>query len=343
MSDLLTIRQVLEKTNKPHLLLGNGFSMAFDKKRFSYTTLLESAIKEKIIKKEDPLYVLFQKITTADFESMMRILDESCKVLEIYKGDKKIIEQLRKDSTNLKSFLVKIITNNHPPKSTDLSEPQKTSCANFLKSFEKIYTINYDLLLYWATMHDKSMRFTDGYGNTEDSIHKGYVVYNNSGSFNVHYLHGALHYFDDGDQIIKKTYNNSNIDLVTQINSSLSSNIYPIFISEGNSEQKLTKIIHNSYLNHCYRSLRSLGGIGKKPNKGDIVVFGTYLKKNDDHILEALLENNIRNIYVGVSGADKVPHIKAKIDDYNRSKSAEKKKYLHLYDYRSVNIWNHAN
>jgi hypothetical protein len=339
MSNLLTFQQVLDKANKPHLLLGNGFSMAYDQKRFSYTTLLGSAIENNIIKKEDALYALFQELTTADFESIMKILDESGKVLEVYKGDKKIIEQLKEDSTNLKNYLVTIITNNHPLKSTDLTEEQKKSCIKFLNPFEKIYTINYDLLLYWATMQDKSMNFTDGYGNTEDSVHEGFVVYKNSGSFNVHYLHGALHYFDDGDEIIKKTYNNSDIDLIAQIKKSLNSNIYPIFISEGNSEQKLTKIIHNSYLNHCYRSLRSLGGGGKKSNKGDLVVFGTYLKKNDNHILEALLENNIQNIYMGVSDADKVSHIKIKIDDYNKGKSDEKKKHLHLYGYKTVNIW----
>ena len=106
-------------------------------------------------------------------------------------------------------------------------------------------------------------------------------------------------------------------------------NIYPIFISEGNSLQKKTKILHNGYLNHCYKSLRSISG--------DIVIFGSSLKSNDEHILDAILESKVKNIYIGVSNIEAVPHIEAKIDFYNQT--AKNKKTLYLFDYRTVNVW----
>jgi hypothetical protein len=330
---LLTFDEVLKQANKPHLLLGNGFSVAYNPKRFSFTTLLESATKEGILDEKSELYEVFKKLETADFESVMRSLENSDKVLEVYKGDKGLRKKIVGDSLALKEYLVRVITNNHPEKSTSLSVEEKISCINFLKKFNRIYTLNYDLLLYWASMQEQSEKFSDGFGNTEDSVHEGYVVYKNSGVSqpNVYYLHGALHYFDAGDEIIKKTYTNTDINLIDQIRDSLNKNIYPIFISEGNSEQKKTKILHSAYLNHCYKSLRSIGN--------DIVIFGASLKENDLHILNAILESPVKRIYLGVSKESNAENIKIAIEEYNKKSDSKHKKELFLYDYKTVNVW----
>jgi len=330
---LLTFDQVLQQAKKPHLLLGNGFSVSYDPKRFSFTTLLESATKDGIINKSSELYKVFQKLETADFESVMRALENSKNIIDVYDADRELIDKLSNDSASLKEYLVKIITNNHPEKSTNISLDEKAACLIFLKYFDRIYTLNYDLLLYWASMEDVSGEFIDGFGNTEHSIHEGYVVYKNSGAqgIKVHYLHGSLHYFDAGDEIIKKTYNNTDTCLIDQVRESLSKNIYPIFISEGSSDQKKTKILHNAYLNHCYRSFRLI--------KGDLVIFGASLKEPDQHILDAILENGIKNIYFGVTEASSAERIKTAIEKHNLKSDTNHQKQLHLYDYRTVKVW----
>lgn len=341
MNELLTYDQVMQKANKPHLLLGNGFSMSYDRERFSFTSLLESAVKNSIIDNESHVYRLFKKLSTADFESVMKILDQSGQVLDVYDGDQNTQIELRKDAELLKEYLVKIITNNHPEKSTDLTTKEKQSCLNFLERFPgKIYTLNYDLLLYWATMEQKGTRFTDGFSNTEESEVEPYVVFQNSGSFNMHYLHGGLHIYDAGHEIIKKTYTNSNINLIEQTRSSLNKREYPIFISEGESNQKLAKIIHNAYLNHCYKSLKKIGN--------DLVIFGTGLKKNDQHILDAILDSAVTDIYFGVSNVESASQVEealsiwnSEAEDWNRKNKRKQKKMktLHCYDYRTVDIW----
>ena len=337
MEKLMTFDEVIEKTSKPRLLLGNGFSMDYDKKRFSFTSLLELAVKTKIIKKNDLIFKVFEKLKTSDFESVMKLLNDSVKIIEAYKGDKKLVEKINEDSEQLKSHLVNIITNNHPETSTDIPDANKKTCVLFLDFFKDIYTLNYDLLLYWATMVDPLQKFSDGFGENDYSIHEEHVIYKNKhGGMRVHYLHGGLHIFDAGDEIIKKTYSKTGVKLVNQIKENLDKNIYPIFISEGDSKQKLTKILHNSYLNHCYKSLRSIGG--------DLVILGTQLKKNDNHILEAIIENNVENIYIGVVAPKSISHIRSRIDSYNieskkRYGEKAKKKNLYLYDYRTVNIW----
>lgn len=332
-STLLNFNQVLSQTVTPHLLLGNGFSIAYDQKRFSFTTLLASAVRDGIIDVESKIYKVFQKLDTSDFESVMKAMGYSVDILAVYSNDTKILKKISDDRDSIKEYLVKIITNNHPEKSTSLLVKEKNACVDFLKNFKKIYTLNYDLLLYWSTMQDQAPQFADGFGNTEDSILEGYVVYKNSSSYpmNIHYLHGAMHYFDNGDEVIKKTYNNTDKNLIEQVRESLEKNIYPIFISEGNSEQKKTKIMHSAYLNHCFKSLRSING--------DIVIFGASLKDNDKHIVAAILESKVKRIYYGTSDTNSAKHVATAIDSYNHTADKNHKKQLFLYDYKTVNIW----
>lgn len=333
MKGVLTFEDVLKQAKSPNVLIGNGFSVSYDAERFSFTTLLESAAKDGIIDKKSELYKVFQKLATADFETVMRAMESSKEIIAVYGGDSALQKKLSRDSEALKEYLVKIITNNHPPKSTSLSPKEKIACVTFLKNFSKIYTVNYDLLLYWASMQDASGNFNDGFGETEDSLHEGYVVYKNSRNYamNVHYLHGALHYFDAGDEIIKKTYSKTDIVLMDQVRDSLKKNIYPIFISEGTSEQKLTKILHSAYLSHCFRSLSSLGK--------DLVIFGASLKENDKHILDAILGSQIKRIYLAVSDESSLPHVRAAIEAHNKKSDAKYQKELYLYDYKTVNVW----
>ncbi len=338
MSDmLLTYEQALQEAqSNVTLLLGNGFCMAYDKERFSFTSLLDSAVKDKILKKDSHIYKLFQRLDTADFESVMKLLDQSRQVVEVYEGDKSLQKELSTDAANLKEYLVKIITNNHPAHMHEMPEEKKKACLQWLKPYQTVYTLNYDLLLYWTTLAAPSQPYTDGFANTEESRHEGYVVYQNKGSFDIHYLHGAMHLFDDGDEIIKKTYSNSGVLLVTQVKEALENGTYPIFISEGDSTQKMTKILHSAYLNHCYKSLRSKG---KATGGGDIIIFGTNLKKNDQHILDAILQSNLTRIFVGVSDTKSADHLHAQVSERNKKLKAHQQKSVILYDYRTTNPW----
>jgi len=60
--------------------------------------------------------------------------------------------------------LVKVITNNHPLNSAEIEKEKKIACLEFLKNFEIIYTLNYDLLLYWVIMMEEGEKKTWGDG-----------------------------------------------------------------------------------------------------------------------------------------------------------------------------------
>ncbi|EAI8440535.1 DUF4917 family protein, partial [Campylobacter jejuni] len=82
---LLIYDEVLRQTDeRRHLLLGNGFSMAYDKNRFSFTSLLQSAIDKDIIKENSNIHQIFKNNNTSDFEEVIKILENTSKILKIY-------------------------------------------------------------------------------------------------------------------------------------------------------------------------------------------------------------------------------------------------------------------
>lgn len=331
---LLSFSQVLQMTeiSKRHILLGNGFSQAFDKQRFSYTSLKKSAIEAHIINENDKVYQIFERLQTSDFETVMKILDDSSLVISVYDQKSLIPNEIKSDSQKLKGYLAKIITNNHPANSCAISEKQKMSCTNFLKKFKRVFTLNYDLLSYWSYI-GSDHKLNDGFGDDKDSDNEPYVIYKNDSNskLDIYYLHGALHYYDCHDSIIKITYNNSSINLVDQVQSKLQDDIYPIFISEGNSEQKMCKIIHNGYLNHCYRSLKQIGG--------NLIIFGASLDDHDQHILNAILCSRVNHIFYGVSSINSNRALRLENEVSNINKNSKKHKELSFFDYKTVNPW----
>ncbi len=347
---LLSYQNVLQLTNKNKraLLLGNGFSMAYNKDRFSFTSLLKSALEKRIITPDGPIHRAFKIFETSDFESIIRALEETNKVLSAYNYKK--VPQFNEDAKRLQQHLIKVITNNHPEKSTDIKPSEYASCMEFIRQYNKIYTLNYDILLYWVIMklkeegkpEDKEL-ISDGFRDADGK--EDYVVFKNTGdnSFGIHHLHGGLHLFNRGADVAKLTFSKTSIPLTEQITQHMNNNEYPVFISEGTSSAKEKKITHNPYLNHCYKSLAKLSR--------DLVIFGTGLKKNDEHIKKAIIESQCVNVYIGVANQDKKSEWAAFEHDFKSKKvfvgqGKGKKKIgqernVYYYDYHTVDIWGH--
>lgn len=344
---MLNYSDVLKSTigQKRFLLLGNGFSMSYNKDRFSFTSLLESAVSAGLIDKESAVYKVFKEFDTKDFEEVVKLLETSVKVLKEYGAiSPEDEEKILLDSHSLKNYLVDVITNNHPEKITDITDEEFLNSSNFIKDYSRVYTLNYDLLLYWTTIKLKTFIEEEKLENNILSIADGfydpyeystdYVVFGNDGaSQEIFYLHGALHIFDKKSEIIKNTYSRTEKTLKEQTLENLEKDIYPIFVSEGSSDQKKSKIIHNAYLNHCYKSL---GSIGAKRKDDSLVIFGTLLKRNDTHIREAILKNSVNNIYIGVGSEDEAKEFDDFIDYIEKN---ELNKKVQFYDYRTVTVW----
>lgn len=315
-----------------HLLLGNGFSIAWKKDIFSYDSLFQKADFKKVspnVKK------VFSSLKTTDFEKVIFALKYSSIVLSIYNSkDEKTRILIEDDARKLKEILIKAISDNHPesPNSVILSEYD--NCSKFLNNFEHIYTLNYDLLLYWVIMHSgSSKKYDDGFRKPVDLENPSYVTWEveKTSTQNVYYLHGALHIFDAGSEIQKYTWINTGIKLIDQIREAIETDKYPLIVSEGSADEKKEKIQHSGYLNRGYRSLRSIGN--------SLFIYGWSFSDNDNHILKILRNTHLKNIFVSLHGDINSEKNKRIIKICENTFGKIERFKLYYYSSDSVKIW----
>jgi hypothetical protein len=112
------------------------------------------------------------------------------------------------------------------------------------------------------------------------------------------FLHGALHLFDSGKDLLKYTWVRKGVPLIEQARTALASNKFPLFVAEGTSAQKKDKIRHNAYL---YQGLKQLTS-NVIQGKHCWFIFGHSLAANDDHILTRIGRGRFKKLYVGLYG-----------------------------------------
>lgn len=339
MVEVLTFQKAIEESNsssKRHLLIGNGFSIAWKSNVFQYSSLYDEADFDKL---NPEIKSVFEELGTKDFEIVMRYLIVALKVLKVYdKNNKALINKLKDDAEALKSLLVNTIASNHPESPGDITESEYENCIAFLNNFNCVYTLNYDLLLYWVIMHYNeinSVKYDDGF-RTPYTGKAEYVTWEieNTIKQNIHYLHGALHLFDAGAELKKYTWVNTGIKLIDQIREALDKDSFPLFVSEGLSSEKKKKVVHSNYLS---RGLRSFASI-----TGSLFIYGHSLADNDEHILRLISKGKIEKLFIGLYGNMKskdnkliMAKAKALVDKRNSIKALE----LYYYDSESAQVW----
>lgn len=294
--NLISFREAIVKSgSKRHLLLGNGFSISCRSDIFLYSKLLERA---QFTRLSSSARGVFDTLTTADFEKVIRALRYTRGVLTTYADvPKELLQSLENDANDLREILVETIAASHPEKPSDIPEEEFACCRAFLKNFTGIYTLNYDLLLYWAIMHsDSPSKYDDGFRKPENDPEATYVTWeaNNSNSQNIWYLHGALHLFDAGTEVRKYTWNKTGVRLIEQIRDALNRDYFPLFVSEGKSHEKLVRIKHNDYLAKAYIRFAEIDGT--------LFIYGHSLAENDDHFLKKIENGKIEKLFVGIYG-----------------------------------------
>jgi hypothetical protein len=279
----------------PHLLLGNGFSRACRDDIFAYTALFERADFNQL----SPLArQAFDLLGTTDFEVVMRALRDASRLATIYAPElPDLAKRLSNDAAGLREVLVRAIADNHPAHPGEIALERYAACRRFLTHFDIIYTLNYDLLLYWALMHSElepAVRCDDGFRMPETGEAE-YVTWEpGRHAQNVHYLHGALHIFDAGVEVQKYTWSNTGIRLIDQIRSALNGGLYPIFVAEGESAQKFERIRHSDFLSKAYRSFQEIGNA--------LFVYGHSMAPNDAHIMRMIGRGKLKQLFVGIYG-----------------------------------------
>ena len=302
------------------LLLGNGFSIACNQ-NFDLSNLTQRMASNNPIVNAIFAYL---KSGIWDIEETMRIINQSIDILQCCSRLNpteftNVINELQQFSQNLKNEFIATIRDNHI---SGIADIPKISAFDFINTYDCIFTLNYDLLLYWVISHNW-VAFSDGFGRADD----GLLVFNhNFGAKPFYFLHGALHLFYNKGVIIKLGAGNTSI--LSKIDSIISgANHYPLCVTAGTANEKLEMIKSNYYLNHCLNMLRS-------SNNHNLIVFGTYLKDNDAHIRDAILQSGVKNIFFGISSDSKRAEI---LQNFGN-----KGKNIFFYDYKFANVWHNS-
>ena len=304
---VLTFEQAIALSpdrKKRKVLLGNRFSRACKDDIFSYEALYKQADFQAL---SPNAHSAFGALNTNDFEIVIKALRQTSLLASVYVKDRpELVDTLRKDANGLRGVLVDTIAKSHPSRPQDIAQPRYQSCRKFLDNFKCVYTLNYDLLLYWALMQDELpalefLEVEDGFRKPEGEA--DYVTWEtgNSHTQTIHYMHGALHIFDAGAELQKYTWCNTQIALIDQIRAALDSNTFPLFVAEDTHQAKIDRIMHSAYLGRSKSSFEQIGN--------DLFVYGFAFGQSDDHILQLIGDNKVKQMFVSLYGnADSAPN-----------------------------------
>src|SRR5205823_2864801 len=146
--------------------------------------------------------------------------------------------------------------------------------------------------------------------------------------------HGALHIFDAGAEIQKYTWINTGVALIDQIREALERDLYPLFVAEGESRDKLARIKHSDFLARAYRSFAKIGG--------SLFVYGHSMAPNDEHIVRLIGKNRVRQLFVGLYGDPDSPdnmRIQKRAQDLAAARPPSRPLDVSFYDAASVRPW----
>lgn len=324
---MLTYDQMWETVSDPQdvsVLLGNGFSRACRDRPFQYSTLFDAA---QFGERADSIRGIFDALETHDFETVNTRLRAATSLLPFYDVTPGRIEQIESDIDTIKDALVQAISDTHPRRPNEIQDTEYQCARRFLSSFRRIYTVNYDLLMYWARNQDA---VPPEHWDTDDGFRKGGLWVGPDTDQDVFFLHGALHLYETREGVKKHTFSRRGEPIVDTVRKNLRRDVFPLFVSEPSSDLKLRRINKNPYLSCCLRKLRQ--------TSGDLLVFGHSLTEVDQHIFKTVDRSNIGNVFVAVRGDE--------YSDNNRAVKAKAQAWLerprravYLVDAETIPAW----
>lgn len=274
------------------ILLGNGFSInlcdGFDYSQL-FSTFLNTIPEEK--------RNTYSSFKTANFESILKSLDEAARINSLFE----IVSDPIEDAIGeIRNGLIGSIFEKHPrPESKDDKKIKEIEIK--LRPFNSIFTLNYDLFLYYVVLSAK-----DSHSNGETIFKwsdffwgeglRNFRVYQYPLTYTtykpVYYLHGAIFIFNHDLSAKKRTMDFPNSNLLEAIGREINSGEIPLFISEGSYSQKRSMIYQNEYLSRGFEDFMT--------GSGNLVIYGASLLDPDKHIIEAINKRMTRKIAISL-------------------------------------------
>ena len=288
---------------RPSLLLGNGFSQNIWH-GFNYNSLFEKASQREASQDSGDHLTgedvsLFNHLNTSNFEVVLSALATSKTVSVALNQQSDLLET---HEQSIRRALIQAVHGVHIPWSESLAS-HLLKIASALKNYTSIYYTNYDLIIYWSIMkyiEDRDRyRFVDYFWDNPFNILNAETRENQSA---VHFLHGGLHLCKNNTgQTSKRT--NVGESLLNSFGKRPDE--IPLFISEGNAEDKLRSISQSDYLSFVLSRFRS--------DSERLVILGHSLGDSDQHIANAINAHMTRSVAISVRKNGNIPKKKAAI------------------------------
>lgn len=332
------------------LIVGNGASISLSN-NFNYNNLFLKAEELGYLSPE--IAKIFSQIGTSNFEAILNQLDITQKINNTLSLPDILISQLpiinnviSTSSNQIKTALIETIRSVHP-NYTELSIVQNESndilkLNKFLNQFDYIINLNYDLLIYYIILVNKT-EFIDSFRNTstgrqnlsfdEDVINTPY-----GNKTKLYYPHGNIVLCVDSNGEEQKIRCSEGTTLLQEILNTWegANQLYPLFICEGTSNEKVKGIYRNYYLTYVYKKIL--------PNlPSNIVCYGWSLSENDEHILKQILKDSQRSLkfLISIRTDEKTPlQVETECTNIkNRITNINSRTEVHFFDKSDEGCW----
>lgn len=298
MPDIHQWSDIKDRFQGGALLLGNGASLAVHK-GFGYPSLRQAAEDQGHITPE--VAGVFRAFGKDDFELVLRRLWEATLVNKALGVEPGRVEQAYQQ---VRTALISTVRDVHI--SHEDAKRHFAPMFQFMKSFDTVFSLNYDLLVYWAMMASQGELgrwFKDGFqegGVFREDWETLRKPYGADGTTLVFYPHGSLltarrDDYTEGKLTLPPGGGATLLDRILQLWETGSAS--PLFVSEGTAEHKKESIANSNYLSRVFREAL--------PNAGEsLVIYGWAISEQDAHILGQLRRtgSSLRRVAVSVYG-----------------------------------------
>jgi hypothetical protein len=268
------------------LVLGNGLSINIWPE-FAYRGLFEHADLDCAAHR------LFSKFETENFEMVLEALWHAEQTLAALRKKTTAVTKLYE---NVQSALFQAVRKVHVPW-RKIDRPRLQQISDAMRSYRFVFTLNYDLLTYWAAMQGGAKSAIRDFFWSDDHTFDSDNADLAEGTTGLLYLHGGLHLWQDsktGRTGKWTTTKGSGVTLLKILQSKVSAiaSRRPLFVSEGTSKEKMAVIRRSDYLSYALQTLSE--------NRTNTVIFGASFGPQDKHITEAIASGPKRHIAISV-------------------------------------------
>jgi hypothetical protein len=290
--------QIAPRYQRGTILLGNGASIAVSRS-FGYRSLLAHAQRRSLLAND--VTSLFQFFDTSDFELVLRLVWQASNVNRSLRIPD---DRTHQAYLNVRECLIQAVRDVHPeyePVSGHLP-----CMYQFLKGFDTVISLNYDLLVYWTMTYGLNVQdghqFKDcflGSGLFDDSWRRFRELYFERTNTLVFYPHGSLALCRNNVEQEFKLHRAGEGLLEAILQAWRSERFVPLFVSEGTMQQKVSSIQNSYYLSTVYREVLT-------SQRLTLTLYGWGIGEHDRHLLKRMRGAGIQRVAVSVLGGDQV-------------------------------------